>query len=376
MIWCQFFTLIDICAVHTKFGSELSNKELEMQYTTLPKTDVKVSRICLGTMTWGRQNTEAEGHEQMDYALGEGVNFWDTAEMYAVPPTPETQGKTEEIIGTWFAKTGKRDQVVLATKIAGNGVKWIRDGRQIDRQSVEQAVEGSLKRLQTDYIDLYQLHWPNRGSYHFQNFWGFNPYDKDGREKVRDNMLEVLQALGEQVKAGKIRHIGLSNESVWGTMQYLELAREHGLPEVVTAQNEYSLLRRQYDTDHAEMNYYEQVGLLAWSPLATGILSGKYQGGKMPEGTRGAILGAGFSRLTDQAQAATEGYMQVAEKHGLDVNQMALAFTLSKPFTTATIIGATSMEQLKTNIGAWDVKLSEAVLNDIQAVYQQYPIPF
>ncbi|MBX2834305.1 MAG: aldo/keto reductase [Micavibrio sp.] len=345
-----------------------------MKYRKLGRTGIDVSLICLGTMTWGRQNSEAEGHEQMDYALEKGVNFWDTAEMYAVPPSVETYGKTEEIIGTWFAKTGRRKDVVLASKVAGPGVGWIRGGDyKIDRKNIIAALDASLKRLQTDYIDLYQLHWPNRGSYHFQQYWNYNPsFDE---KQVETNFVEVLETLDECVKEGKIKAVGLSNESAWGTMKYLELAKKHNLPRMASIQNEYSLLSRTFESDLHEIAMAEDVGLLAWSPLATGMLSGKYLDGKRPEGSRWSIR-QDNSRNTDNANAALCEYIDIAKKHGLDMVQMALAFVNQRPFTTANIIGATSMEQLKTNIASVDVELSDDVLKDIQAVYKKYPRPY
>ena len=346
-----------------------------MKYRKLGRTGLDVSLICLGTMTWGRQNNETEGHEQMDYALDQGVNFWDTAEMYAVPPTAETYGKTEEIIGTWFAKTGKRSDVILATKIAGPGIGWIRGGNyKIDRKNILEAIEGSLKRLQTDYIDLYQLHWPNRGSYHFGQHWRYDP--KFEREAVEENFIEVLETFDELIKAGKLRHIGLSDETAWGTMKYLELAEKHNLPRMQSIQNEYSLTCRLFEGDFAETAIAEDCGLLAWSPLATGMLSGKYLDGARPEGTRWTLSGQSQARDTEQAQNAVRAYMSVAEKHGLDVTQMALAFVNSRPFITANIIGATSMEQLKSNIASVDLDLSDDVLADIETVYKDYPIPY
>ena len=346
-----------------------------MKYNTLGRTDLKVSAICLGTMTWGVQNTEGEGHEQMEYALSQGVNFWDTAEMYAIPPKAETYGKTEEIIGTWFAKTGRRDEVILASKIAGPGLGWVRGGNyKIDRANILEAVEGSLKRLQTDYIDLYQLHWPNRGSYHFSQHWNYNP--KFDRAAVEANFIEVLETLDECIKAGKIRHIGLSDETAWGTMKYLELSEKHGLPRMQSIQNEYSLTCRLFEPDFAEVALAEDCGLLAWSPLAAGMLSGKYLDGAEPEGTRWSLLDSRPARDTKQSNAAVKRYIAVAEKHGLDVTQMALAFVNSRPFVTANIIGATSMEQLKSNIASIDLHLSDDVLRDIIDVYKDYPIPY
>lgn len=346
-----------------------------MEYRKLGRTGLDVSLICLGTMTWGRQNTEGEGHEQMDYALERGVNFWDTAEMYAVPPTPDTYGKTEEIIGTWFATRGKRDQVILASKIAGPGLPWVRDGQnQIDRENITKAVEGSLKRLQTDYIDLYQLHWPNRGSYHFSQHWNYAPdFNKDG---VLDNMNETLETLDALIKDGKIRAVGLSNETAWGTAQWLRLAEEKGLPRMASIQNEYSLLCRHFEPDLQELALAEDCGLLAWSPLATGMLSGKYLDGARPEGSRWSIEQRGNARDTEAAQNAVRGYMGIADKHGLDVCQMALAFVNRQPFVTSNIIGATSMEQLKTNIDSIDISLSPEILDDIEKLYRMYPMPY
>jgi len=347
-----------------------------MEYRKLGCTDIDVSLICLGTMTWGRQNTESEGHEQMDYALDQGVTFWDTAEMYAVPPTPDTYGRTEEIIGTWFAKTGRRDEVILASKIAGPGLSWVREGKNvIDRKNTIEAVEASLKRLQTDYIDLYQLHWPNRGAYHFQQYWHYEPHF-DASE-VEDNFIEVLETLDELIKAGKIRHIGLSNETAWGTIKWLELSKKLGLPRMQSIQNEYSLLSHvSFGYDLQEIALNENCGLLAWSPLARGILSGKYLDGARPKGCRLTIETREERRNTPQCNEAVRAYLAVAEKHGLDVCQMALAFVNRQPFVTANIIGATSMEQLKTNIDSINLKLGQDVLDDIEKVYRDYPMPY
>ena len=342
-----------------------------MKMKTLGRTDIAVSEICLGTMTWGKQNTEAEGHAQMDYALEQGINFFDTAEMYAVPPDASTYGKTEEIIGNWFAKTGKRDQVVLASKVAGGGRPWVRGGRGIDGASVREAIEGSLRRLKTDRIDLYQIHWPRRGHYHFEGAWDYDPYQQD-RASVLPNMLEVLQAMGELVKEGKILHFGLSNETAWGTMQYLRLSTELGLPRAQTIQNEYNLLRRYYDLDLAELAFHEDVGLLAYSPLAAGAITGKYLGGVIPPGTRGAVNASAAWRNNQYTEPAIRAYIELANQHGLDVSQMAIAFCLTKPFMTSVIVGATSMEQLKTDIAAADLKLSAEVLDGIQQIFMRY----
>lgn len=345
-----------------------------MEYRRLGRTDLQVSAICLGTMTWGKQNTQDEGFAQMDYALGEGVNFFDTAELYAVPPSPDTYGKTEEIIGNWFAARNNRQDVILASKVSGRHVSWIRDGSLITPDSITQALDGSLKRLQTDYIDLYQLHWPNRGSYAFQEQWGYAPeFDPKAEEA---NFIAVLETLDGFIKQGKIRHVGLSNETAWGTMKYLQLSEKLGLPRMVSVQNEYSLLNRLYDLDMHEIAVAEDIGLLAWSPLATGMLSGKYLDGARPKGSRWSLEHRQLSRDTDQAQAAVRAYQQVADKHGLDVCQMALAFVTSRPFVTSNIIGATTMEQLKTNIASINVQLSADVLADIDRVYRDCPWPY
>ncbi len=347
-----------------------------MRYRELGKTGLQVSVIGLGTMTWGRQNTEEEGHKQMDYALERGVNFFDTAEMYAIPPTAETIGKTEEIIGTWFAARKNRDKVVLASKVAGAGFSWIREGKSaIDKKNILAAIEGSLKRLQTDYIDLYQLHWPNRDVYHFDDRWGYSAAHID-KAAEEEKFVEVLEALDELVKDGKVRHVGLSNETAWGTMKYLQLAEKYGLPRMASVQNEYSLLCRMFDWDMGEVSLAENVGLLAWSPLAGGMISGKYKDGKRPGGTRWSLDHRPLFRDTEWANRAVDSYIDVAQKHGLDVCQMALAFVNDRPFVTSNLIGATNMEQLKSNIESVDITLSEEVLNDIEAVRRDYPMPY
>lgn len=347
-----------------------------MEYRNLGRTELKVSALCLGTMTWGNQNTEAQGHEQMDYALDAGINFFDTAEMYAVPPSPETYGKTESIIGNWFAKKKNRDKVILASKIAGPGLRWVRDGKyQIDRKNILEALESSLKRLQTDYIDLYQLHWPNRGSYHFGQIWGYNPNGSNTNE-VLDNIQEVLETLQECIQSGKIRTVGLSNETAWGIMQYLRISGEKNLPRMVSVQNEYSLLYRTHEPDLFEISMRENVGLLAWSPLATGMLTGKYANSKIPDGTRWTMIRKQNQRNTPQAHKAVDAYLSIAKKHSLDPGQMALAFVTSRPFVTANIIGATTMEQLKSNIASFDIKLSPEILKEIDLVRRDFPIPY
>ena len=348
-----------------------------MKYNRLGKTDIKVSEICLGTMTWGEQNTEAEGHEQMDYALDNGVNFFDTAELYAIPPREETYGRTEEIIGTWFNKTGNRDKVILATKVAGSGVEWIRGGNLLTGKSVDAAVEDSLKRLQTDYIDLYQLHWPNRQFPHFGRHYASTiDFKQDDTTAILDNFLDVLKALDDHVKAGRIRYVGLSNESPWGTMKYLELAKEHNLPRMQSIQNEYSVLRRVDDPLLAEVCVRENVSYLPWSPLGGGMLSGKYLDGARPKGARWSLGDRYNSRDTEQAQNAVRKYMDIARRHNLDVCQMVLAYVNSRSFVTSNIIGATSIDQLKTNIYSAEITLTSEIIAEMDSVYRSAPIPF
>lgn len=345
-----------------------------MQYRKLGRTDLDVSLIGLGTMTWGFQNTESEGFEQMDYALERGVNFFDTAEMYAIPPSPSTYGTTETIIGNWFKSRGVRDKVILASKITGPGLKWVRDGSLITKQTIKDAVEGSLQRLQTDYMDLYQLHWPNRGSYHFGKTWNFNPdFDPIAEE---ENFLEVLETCNNLISEGKIRHIGLSNETAWGTTKWLQLAEKHNLPRMASIQNEFSLLCRDFEPDLSEIALSEDCGLLAWSPLTRGILSGKYLNGAQPDGARLTIETRPEHRKGETTDAATAQYVELARQHDLDPCQMAIAFVNSRAFVTSTLIGATNMDQLKCNIDAISVTLSEDVLSGIESIRRQYPMPF
>ena len=339
---------------------------------TLRTIDGKeVSKICLGTMTWGQQNTEAEAHEQISYALDRGINMLDAAEMYPVPPRAETQGRTEEYIGTWFKKTGLRDKYILATKAAGPNPEfhYLRGGPRFTREQLMKAVDGSLRRLQTDCIDLYQLHWPDR----YTNFFGQRGYFH--REQPETPIDETLRALQELVAAGKIKTIGLSNETPWGTMKFLELADREGLPRVESIQNPYGLLNRTYEIAMAEVSHREDVGLLAYSPLGMGLLTGKYRHGARPEGSRMAV----FERFTryDGAETleATEQYLQLADEHGLNPTHMALAFVNTRPFVLSNIIGATTMEQLKMNIDSLDVTLSKEVLKGIEAIQQRLPNP-
>jgi aryl-alcohol dehydrogenase-like predicted oxidoreductase len=346
-----------------------------MKYNSLGRTDISVSEICLGTMTWGSQNSEADAHAQMDYAVEKDVNFFDTAELYPTTPvSAATQGWTEDYIGSWFNKTGKRGDIVLATKVAGRGRDYLRGGEGADAKNIRLALEASLTRLKTDYVDLYQIHWPNRGHFHFRGAWNYNPYKQDKAQAAAD-IAEILEALGDCVKAGKLKAFGLSNETTWGTQKYLSLAEAKGLPRVATIQNEYNLLYRHYDLDLAELSHHEDVGLLAYSPLAGGILSGKYLEGQKPAGSRGSINGDIGGRLVPQQQAATRAYVDLAKKHGLDPSAMALAFCLTRPFMASVIIGATTMDQLKVNIGAADLKLSDEVMTAIAKIHREYPMP-
>jgi aryl-alcohol dehydrogenase-like predicted oxidoreductase len=348
-----------------------------MEYRQLGHSDLKVSVISLGTMTWGEQNTEAEAHSQLDLALERGVNFIDTAEMYPVPPKPETQGRTEAYIGTWLAKGGKRDKIVLASKAAGPASDpkrpgHIRDGRpHFDRKNLTQALEDSLKRLKTDYLDLYQLHWPDRNANYFgQLAYPWQP-DAEGSTPIE----ETLAVLKEFVDAGKVRTIGLSNETPWGVAQFLNAAKNLGLPRVVSIQNPYSLLNRIYEIGLSEFSHREGVGLLAYSPLAFGVLSGKYLNGVRPAGARLTLFDR-FTRYNSaQAEAATAEYVALARKHGLPPAQLALAFVNTRPFVTSNIIGATSIAQLEENLGSIDVQLSPAVLAEIEAIHQRQPNP-
>jgi len=342
-----------------------------MKYSKIPHTDIEVSKICLGTMTWGNQNTEAEGHEQMDYAFDQGVNFFDTAELYPVPATAETYAETERIIGTWFKKSGNRDKVVLASKIAGLGdyTAHIRTNG-FQPEAIKDAVENSLKRLQTDYIDLYQLHWPERNA----NFFGVRDYKHNPNDPWEYNFHETLATLDELIKEGKIRQVGISNETPWGTMRYLEESKK-GLPRMVTIQNAYSLLCRSFETSLAEISMREGIGLLAYSPLGFGVLSGKYLDGKQPAGSRLALFPR-FARYSGkEATEATRQYAALAKKHGLTLAQMALAYINHQPFVTGNIIGATKMSQLKENIASIDIELSPEVLAGINAIHASIPNP-
>lgn len=344
-----------------------------MIYTNLPHTDIEVSKICLGTMTWGNQNTEEEGHEQINYALDKGVNFLDTAELYPVPAHKDRYAATEKVIGNWFKKNGNREDIVLASKIAGKAdmTKFIRTTG-FTRESIIDAVEGSLQRLQTDYIDLYQLHWPDRST----NYFGKRGYKHDISDHWEDNIHQVLETMRDLIREGKIKHVGISNETPWGMMRFLEESKVHGtLPRTITVQNPYSLLNRLFEVGMAEIAMREQVGLLAYSPMGFGALSGKYLGDRMPEGSRLSLFPQYNRYIGERAVEATKRYYDLAQANGLTLAQMALAFVNTRPFVTSTIIGATSIRQLEENIGSIDVDLSEDVLKEIEAIHNSIPNP-
>jgi aryl-alcohol dehydrogenase-like predicted oxidoreductase len=343
-----------------------------MEKRQLGRTDLNVTALCLGTMTWGEQNTEIEAFAQLDRAKAAGINFIDTAEMYPVPPKPESYATTEQYIGNYFKARGNRADWVLASKIAGpgNGISHIRDGQlKMNRQHIVAALDASLKRLQTDWIDLYQLHWPERST----NFFGQLGYGHKPEEFTP--LEETLEVLDEQVKAGKIRHVGLSNETPWATMKFLQLAEANGWPRMASIQNPYNLLNRSFEVGLAEIAIREQCGLLAYSPLAFGMLSGKYEDGARPDGAR-LTLFSRFARYNNaQARAACSQYVALAREHGLDPAQMALAYVTQQPFVTSNIIGATSIEQLDSNLASIDIQLSEEVMTAIEAIHTEHPNP-
>lgn len=344
-----------------------------MQYRQLGSTNIDVSVICLGTMTWGEQNTQSEAFTQMDYAIEQGVNFFDVAELYSIPPKAETYGSTESIIGNWFKHSGKRDEVILASKIAGPGEEWlphIREGKtKFNADNIETALNASLKRLQTDYIDVYQLHWPERKT----NFFGELGYTANA--ETFTDFTETLQALEKQVQAGKIRYVGLSNETPWGVMQFLKVSEQLKLPRIVSVQNPYCLLNRSYEVGLAEISWQEHCGLLAYSPLGFGVLSGKYINGQQPANARLSNW-PDYSRYSSAAAVrATEKYVALALSYDLDPAQMALAYVNSRPFLTSTIIGATNMEQLKANIASEEIRLDDEVLEGIEAIHSEISNP-
>jgi aryl-alcohol dehydrogenase-like predicted oxidoreductase len=350
-----------------------------MEFTKLGYSNISISRICLGSMTWGLQNTQEEANQQIEYALSQGINFIDTAEMYAVPPSPDTYGKTETIIGNWLANNShRRKEVIIATKIAGPGLPWVRDGSPITGDAIVTAVDASLKRLQTDYIDLYQLHWPNRTSphfgKHFPNKFKFSEFDAKQEEA---QMLDILHGLARCIKAGKIRHCGLSNDTPWGINTYLTLSEKYDLPRMVSIQNEFSLLHAKDWPYLIENCIHEEVAFLPWSPLAGGMLSGKYLNGQLPSGSRWTFMQRnGIFRDTPLANRAVEAYTEIANTYGYTPSQLALAWCNQVDGVSSTIIGATSMDQLKENINAFSKPLSQEALSDIDDVFKTHPVPF
>lgn len=343
-----------------------------MQYTNLPNTDIKVSKICLGTMTFGRQNTEAEGHSQIDFALDKGINFIDTAEMYPVPAQEPTYGETEKIIGSWLKKSGKREEIILASKIAGanRGLPFIREDLGFNAKTINESVDKSLSRLQTDYIDLYQLHWPERKV----NFFGQRAFAIEN-DVWEDNFQSVLETFQKLIKQGKIRQIGVSNETPWGLMRFLEESEKHNLPRITTIQNPYSLVNRSFETALSEICYRENIGLLAYSPLAFGLLSGKYEKETQDPDAR-LNLFPNFTRYNSvPTREASRMYQKIANDFGLSLTAMSLAFVQQQSFVTTTIIGATSLAQLSENIATETVSLSHALLAEIQKVQNLIPDP-
>lgn len=344
-----------------------------MLYNTLGDTDLRVSRICLGTMTWGEQNTESEAHQQLDFAIESGINFVDCAEMYPVPPRAETYGRTESYIGSWLNKRSRRNKIILATKVTGrsDSFPYMRGGTVcLDRKNITTALDASLKRLQTDYIDLYQLHWPDRNT----NYFGKLGFEYDADDNPID-IQETLEVVYEILKSGKVRHFGLSNETPWGTMTFIKLAEQHNFPKPVSIQNPYNLLNRTFEIGLSEISHQEHIGLLAYSPLGFGVLSGKYLHNANPPGARLTLFNR-FTRYSNpQARRATEAYVKLAQDYEIDPAQMALAYVNTRSFLTANIIGTTNMEQLKANIESINLTLSDEIIGKIEAIHQSTPNP-
>ena len=343
-----------------------------MKFKKLGTSDLDVSLICLGTMTWGTQNTEKDAFEQMDYSLSEGVNFFDTAELYSVPPNSDSYGKTEVMIGNWFEKRKNREKIVLASKVAGPGCNWIRGGKNnFDEETIGEAIDGSLKRLKTDYIDLYQLHWPERST----NYFGTREYTVDSDEGTWNSLESVLEALGKFIKSGKIRYIGMSNETPYGLSKYIELSKSKKLPRMMSVQNPYNLVNRTYEIGMSEISIRERCGLLVYYPLATGALSGKYRNGQMPKNSRQALFKGWERHLNPLAMKAYEEYYKLAKENDMTMAQLAQAFVNTRPFVTSNIIGATTMEQLKENIDSVNIELSDEILNKIDVIHNNNPNP-
>ena len=343
-----------------------------MKFKKLGTTDLEVSLICLGTMTWGTQNTEKDAFDQMEYAVEEGVNFFDTAELYSVPPNSDSYGKTETMIGNWFEKRKNRKKIILASKVAGPGCNWIRGGKNnFDEKTIGKAIDGSLKRLKTDYIDLYQLHWPERST----NYFGKRDYTVDSDEGEWNSFESVLEALEKFIKIGKIRYIGMSNETPYGLSKYIELSKSKKLPRMMSVQNPYNLVNRTYEIGMSEISIREKCGLLVYYPLATGALSGKYRNGQMPKGSRQALFKGWERHLNPLAMRAYEEYYKLANEYGMTMAQLAQAFVNSRPFVTSNIIGATTMDQLKENIDSVNIELSDEIMEKINMIHNNNPNP-
>ena len=343
-----------------------------MKFRKLGNTDLDVSLICLGTMTWGTQNSEKDAFEQMDYSLDQGVNFFDTAEIYSVPPTPESYGKTEKMIGNWFEKRKNREKIILASKVAGHGCEWIRGGgNNFTEKKIGEAINESLKRLKTDYIDLYQLHWPERNT----NYFGTRDYKHDEKESNWNNFESILQALDKYIKSGKIRHVGMSNETPYGLSKYLELSKNKNLPRMMSVQNPYSLVNRTYEVGMSEISIREKCGLLVYYPLAAGALSGKYRNGEMPKNTRMSLFKGWERHLNPLAMKAYDEYYKLAKEYEITMVQLAQAFVNSRPFVTSNIIGATTIDQLRENIKSVDVELTVEMMDRINLIHNNNPNP-
>ena len=343
-----------------------------MKFKKLGTTNLDVSLICLGTMTWGTQNTEKEAFEQMDYSVKEGINFFDTAELYSVPPNSDSYGKTEVMIGNWFEKRKNRKKIILATKVAGPGCNWIRGGgNNFDEKTIGEAIDGSLKRLKTDYIDLYQLHWPERST----NYFGKRDYKFDSDEGEWNSFESVLEALEKFIKSGKIRYIGMSNETPYGLSKYIELSKSKKLPRMMSVQNPYNLVNRTYEIGMSEISIREKCGLLVYYPLATGALSGKYRNGQMPKNSRQALFKGWERHLNPLAMKAYEEYYKLAKENNMTMAQLAQAFVNTRPFVTSNIIGATTMDQLKENINSVNIELSDEILSKINIIHNNNPNP-
>jgi aryl-alcohol dehydrogenase-like predicted oxidoreductase len=343
-----------------------------MKFRKLGTTDIDVSLICLGTMTWGTQNTEKDAFEQMDYAVSQGINFFDTAEIYSVPPTSDSYGKTEIMIGNWFEKRKNRDKIILASKVAGPGCNWIRGGgNNFDEKKIGEAIDGSLKRLKTDYIDLYQLHWPERST----NFFGRRDYLFNNKEGNWNSFESILEALEKFIKSGKIRHIGMSNETPYGLSRYLEISKNKGAPRMMSVQNPYNLVNRTYEIGMSEISIREKCGLLVYYPLAAGALSGKYRNGKMPKDSRMALFKGWERHLNPLAMQAYDKYFKLAQDFNLTMVQLAQSFVNSRPFVTSNIIGATTMEQLKENVESINIEFTDEMLDKVNEIHNNNPNP-